>query len=78
MLLSLKRAAAVIALYVSSAAAVAGLPGVATLQVDAPERAQPLCVTVWYPAKQFTEMVSIGDVAVFEGTRGCGVVEASC
>ncbi|WP_157890311.1 hypothetical protein [Marinobacterium aestuarii] len=62
--------AMVMAIYVSSAAALAGLPGVATLQVDAPQRAQPLSVTLWYPAAQGSEVVSIGDSAVLEGTPG--------
>ncbi|UTW12101.1 alpha/beta hydrolase family protein [Marinobacterium rhizophilum] len=70
MLLNLKRAVALITLYISSAVVAAELPGVATLQVEVPERAQPLGVTVWYPATQGTDVVSIGDSAVFEGTRG--------
>jgi predicted dienelactone hydrolase len=70
MRLTLKRAAMVMAICVSSAAAMAGLPGVATLQVDAPQRAQPLSVTLWYPATQGSELVSIGGNAVFEGTPG--------
>lgn len=70
MRLRLKRVAMVMAIYASSAAALAGLPGVASLQVDVPQRAQPLSVTLWYPAVQGSEVVSIGGNAVFEGTAG--------
>ena len=47
-----------------------GPVGVRSLSVDAPERAQAVTATVWYPAGKGGHPVSIGGNAVFEGVAG--------
>lgn len=47
-----------------------GCVGVRGLSVDAPERAQAVTATIWYPAGEGGHPVSIGGNAVFEGVAG--------
>lgn len=43
--------------------------GVQTLAITAPARAEPLSVTVWYPAASGGHRMSVGDNRIFEGTE---------
>ncbi|EHS53866.1 hypothetical protein PDO_3956 [Rhizobium sp. PDO1-076] len=43
--------------------------GVQTLAITAPARAEPLSVTVWYPAASGGDRTTVGDNRIFEGTE---------
>lgn len=56
--------------FVGTPAKADGPVGVRSLSVDAPERAQAVTATVWYPAGEGGQPVNIGGNAVFEGVAG--------
>jgi predicted dienelactone hydrolase len=67
--LAASRLAALVLLSLPAPALAADGVGVRSISVVAPERAQPLAVTLWYPARDGGTPERVGENAVFEGVQ---------